>query len=64
MMPTRIPRLRASAELTLEELALSIAGEDGALFFYGLLDDKELKEVFGQSRVPADLRRVVPGRAN
>ena len=54
MMPTKIPVLKPSVEWTLEEPVLSNAGEDVALLFYALLDDEDLKEVFGEFLVPAE----------
>ena len=54
MMPNKIPSLRPSVDWALEAPVLPNAGEDMALLFYALLDDEDLKEVFGEFRVPVE----------
>jgi hypothetical protein len=54
MMPNRISIQRPSLEGVVEVPVLSNAGEDMALLFYALLDDEDLKEVFGEFRAPVE----------
>jgi hypothetical protein len=51
MMPNKAHRLRPSAEWDLQDLVLSIAGEDIAATFYTLLDADNVREGSGESRV-------------
>ncbi len=54
MMPNRISTPRPSLERALEVPILSNGGEDMALLFYALLEDEDLKEVFGEFLVSAE----------
>jgi len=54
MMPTEISRLRSNGEWMPEGRAALELDEDMALLFYALLDDEDLKEVFGEFLVPAE----------
>ena len=54
MMPTEIPTLRSRVEWAPADPVASQPGEDIALLFYALLDDQDLKEVFGEFLVPAE----------
>ena len=54
MMPNGISIPRPSLEGVVDVPLLSNAGEDIALLFYALLDDEDLKEVFGEFRVPVE----------
>jgi hypothetical protein len=53
MLPTEIPTPGSRMEWTPEAPAASQANQDMALLFYALLDDEDLKEVFGEFLVPA-----------
>jgi hypothetical protein len=52
MISNTIPRRRSSAGVTQEDPASSVADEDVALLIYVLLQDEDLKEVFGEFLVP------------
>jgi len=53
MMPIDIPTVRPSVEWAPQVPAASKPNEDMALLFYALLDDEDLKEVFGEFLAPA-----------
>jgi len=52
MMPTEIPTPRPNVEWSPEASSGPKPREDIALLFYALLDDQDLKEVFGAFLVP------------